>query len=84
MDAIRKFLGLIWIALGLAAGYYLVISQALPQFQSDSGEDLVPAVIYTFILMPIITGGLITFGIYAWQGEYNRNKMHRKANKKSA
>ncbi|MGK6350164.1 DUF6814 family protein [Parapedobacter sp. DT-150] len=75
MDSIRRILGIVWIVLGLAAGYYFLVSQAIPQFQSNQSEGLVPAIIYTFILTPIITGGLIVFGIYALQGEYNRKKI---------
>lgn len=73
MNAIKRILGVVWMILGLAAGYYLIVSQAIPQFASDKSEDLVPAIIYTFILMPIITGGLCIFGWYSLQGEYNDN-----------
>ena len=71
MDTIKRILGVVWIILGLAAGYYLIVSQAIPQFSSSRSEDLVPAIIYTFILMPIITGGLCIFGWYALRGEYD-------------
>lgn len=71
MNMIKRILGVVWIVLGLAAGYYLIVSQAIPQFASHRSEDLVPAIIYTFILMPIITGGLCIFGWYALQGEYD-------------
>lgn len=71
MNTIKRILGAVWIALGVAAGYYLIVSQAIPQFSSGRSEDLVPAIIYTFILMPIITGGLCIFGWYALQGEYD-------------
>lgn len=71
MNTIKRVLGIVWIALGMAAGYYLIISQAIPQFTSGRTEDLVPAIIYTFILMPIITGGLCIFGWYALKGEYD-------------
>ena len=71
MNTIKRILGIVWIILGLVAGYYLIISQAIPQFTSGKTEDLVPAIIYTFILMPIITGGLCIFGWYALRGEYN-------------
>jgi hypothetical protein len=64
-------LGFIWIALGLAAGYYLIINQAIPKFYSDKPDDLIPAIIYAFVLMPIIVGGLIIFGKYCIQGEYD-------------
>lgn len=74
MNTIKRILGLVWIVLGVAAGYYLIISQAIPQFSSGRSEDLVPAIIYTFILMPIITGGLCIFGWYALRGEYDEQQ----------
>lgn len=70
MNAIKKILGLVWIALGIGAGYYLVISQAFPLWQSG-GNDLVPAIIYSFILAPLITLGMSIFGYYALTGEFN-------------
>ncbi len=70
MNAIKKILGLVWITLGVGAGYYLVISQALPLWQTG-GNDLVPAIIYTFILAPLITLGMSVFGYYALTGEFN-------------
>ncbi|MEY4383098.1 MAG: hypothetical protein RI995_640 [Bacteroidota bacterium] len=70
MNTIKKILGILWIALGIGAGYYLVISQALPLWKSG-GNDLVPAIIYTFILAPLITLGMSTFGYYAVTGEFN-------------
>jgi len=70
MNTIKKILGLVWIALGIGAGYYLVISQALPLWQ-NGGNDLVPAIIYTFILAPLITLGMSIFGYYALTGEFN-------------
>lgn len=70
MNTLKKFLGILWIALGLLAGYYLLINQAIPKFQSDKSEDLIPAIIYTFVLAPIIVGGLSVFGYYALTNEY--------------
>lgn len=64
-------MGIVWMLAGLAAGYYLLVSQAIPQFSSGKQEDMVPAIVYTFILAPIITGGLFVFGLYALQGEYD-------------
>lgn len=71
MNKIRRLAGIVWIILGLAGGYYLIINQAIPKFQSNKTEDLIPAIIYTFILTPIIVGGLLIFGKYAIQGEYD-------------
>jgi nitric oxide reductase large subunit len=71
MNTIKRLLGIVWILTGLAAGYYLIINQAVPKFRSTSSEDIIPAIIYAFILMPIIVGGLIIFGKYCLQGEYD-------------
>jgi len=71
MNSVRKILGIVWILVGLIAGYYLLVSQAIPKFGTGSTEDLVPAIIYTFILAPIISGGMFVFGLYCLQGEYD-------------
>ena len=72
MNKLKRMLGFLWILMGLAGGYYLIINQAIPKFNSDKSEDLIPAIIYTFILTPIIVGGLLIFGKYALQGEYDQ------------
>ena len=71
MNKLKRLLGVIWILLGLAAGYYLIVNQAVPKFRSDKSDDVIPAIIYAFILTPIIVGGLIIFGKYCLQGEYD-------------
>lgn len=70
MNTIRKYTGILWILLGLVAGYYLIVSQAIPKFESPKTEDKIPAIIYALILAPIIVGGLVVFGYYAVTGEY--------------
>ncbi len=72
MNKLRRILGILWILLGLAGGYYLIINQAIPKFNSNKSEDLIPAIIYAFILTPIIVGGLLIFGKYALQGEFDQ------------
>jgi hypothetical protein len=74
MQTLKRFLGIVWIALALAAGWYLLVNQALPKFQSAQPEDKIPALIYSCILMPLITGGLGLFGYYALKGEYSSIK----------
>ena len=71
MNQIKKILGFVWIALAIVAGYYLIVSQAIPKFESPKPEDKIPAIIYAFILMPIIVGGLCIFLYYALKGEYD-------------
>ncbi len=70
MNLIKKIVGLLSILIGLFAGYYLIVSQAVPLW-ANGGNDLVPAIIYTFILAPIITFGMVIFGKYAIQGEFD-------------
>ncbi|AWL08927.1 hypothetical protein G9H64_03655 [Aquirufa nivalisilvae] len=70
MNNIRRIAGAIWILLGIAAAYFLIVEQAIPLFAKGDMESLVPAIIYTFILSPIITGGMCVFGLYALQNEY--------------
>ncbi len=71
MNKLRRLAGIVWIILGLAGGYYLIVNQAIPKFESNKTEDLIPAIIYAFVLTPIIVGGLLIFGKYALQGEYD-------------
>ncbi len=72
MNKVKRSLGIIWILLGIMGGYYLLVNQAIPKFHSNKTEDLIPAIIYAFVLCPIIVGGLLIFGKYALQGEYDR------------
>jgi hypothetical protein len=76
MNNIKKLLGIVWIAIGLFAGYYLFVNQALDMWKKglESAahiEELVPAIIYTFVLTPIIVGGMSIFGMYCLKGEYS-------------
>lgn len=72
MNKVRRYLGVVWMIMALMAGYYLIISQAIPKFESSKPEDTIPAIIYACILTPIITLGLGVFGYYAFSGEYDR------------
>jgi len=51
---------------------YLIINQAIPKFQSDKKEDVIPAIFYAFSLTAIIVGDLVIFRKYALQGEYDK------------
>jgi hypothetical protein len=45
MNKIKRILGIVWIAIGAVAVYYLFINQALGMWK-EGGEKLVPAIIY--------------------------------------
>ncbi len=74
MNTIKKILGVIWILLALVVAYYGIVYFGVPKLSSDRQEDLVFGIIICFILLPIVSGGLLIFGIYAVQGEYELNQ----------
>ena len=71
MNAIKKLMGIVWLALAGLCGYYGVLDFGLPKLSTGKQDDLVFGIIILFILMPIIVGGLLRFGLYALQGEYD-------------
>ena len=71
MNTLKKYLGIIWIALGLVVVYFGLTVLGIPKLLSGKQEDLVFGIIICFILLPVIAGGLFIFGKYSMQGEYD-------------
>jgi len=71
MKALKRILGVLWIALAVAAAYFCIFEFGLPKFTSGKQEDLVFGIIILFILTPLIVLGLGIFGLYAVKGEYD-------------
>ncbi len=71
MNALKRYLGIVWLALAALTGYFGWFSLGIPKLISDKTDDLVFGIIIVFVLMPIIVGGLVRFGLYALQGEYD-------------
>lgn len=71
MNQLKKFLGVIWIALGLVVAYFGLTVFGIPKLTSGKQEDLVFGIIICFILLPVVAGGLLIFGKYSMQGEYD-------------
>lgn len=71
MDGIKKILGIVWLSLAAFCAYYGLTALGIPKITSGKTDDLVFGIIIVAVLMPIIVGGLVTFGIYALQGEYS-------------
>ena len=74
MDAIKKILGIVWLALALIVAYYGITKFGLPKILSEKQEDNVFGWIIMTILMPIIVGGLGVFGLYSLKVEYSADK----------
>ncbi len=73
MNILKRVLGVVWIAIGLYAVYYLIVNQAIDLW-NRGGENVIPAIIYTFILCPMIAGALGMFGWYSFRGEFDSKK----------
>ena len=71
MKALKRILGVLWMALAAAAAYFCIFIFGLPKFGTGKQEDLVFGIIILFILTPLIVFGLGTFGYYAVKGEYD-------------
>lgn len=74
MKQLKRALGMIWIALAVASGYFCIFEFGLPKLLSDKQDDVVFGIIILFILTPLIVSGLGTFGYYALMGEYDNSK----------
>ena len=74
MDAIKKILGIVWLALAAVVAYLGLTVLGIQKITSGKQEDLVFGSIIVFILMPIVVGGLATFGWYSLKGEYSADK----------
>ena len=70
MNIVKRLLGIVWILLGAFAVYYLIVNQAVTLW-NKGGENVIPAIIYTVILCPMIAGALGAFGLYSLQGEFD-------------
>jgi hypothetical protein len=70
MEQLKKYLGVLWILLGIYVGYDR-ITDSLTKIASDKLEDRVFGWVVLCVLVPIVVGGLILFGKYALDGEYN-------------
>ena len=71
MDQIKRFLGIIWILVGIASIGLLVYSAAtnINSAKGDIGKPI-PWIIIISVFTPIAIG-LIIFGWYSLKGEYD-------------
>jgi len=70
MNAIKKFAGILWILAGPLAIYYLVKTGAAEIAKKPVIDTKIQWGIFIIIFIPIAIG-LMIFGYYALQGEYD-------------
>lgn len=73
MNLLKKYLGIIWLALAPVVIYFLV-SSAITHINEPGNKDINNPVIWIIILVIFtpIAIGLMIFGWYALRGEYDR------------
>ncbi|MCZ4223868.1 DUF6814 family protein [Pedobacter rhodius] len=81
MNALKKFLGLVWMILGPVAMTFLFIQAidkvSLAHTEVERTNTLLQWAIILFIFFPISLG-LMIFGFYAWKGEYENLENSQK------
>lgn len=71
MNGIKKVVGLLCIAVGLIAEYFLIMAIADGSLVKNPEENIIFAITVIPVSIPVVLGGLLTFGYYALKGEYD-------------
>lgn len=72
MNAIKKYLGGVWILLAAAVAYYC-IGIFGSKLTSGKQDELIFGIIVFFILLPLVVTGLALFGYYCITNEYDED-----------
>jgi len=70
MNAIKKYLGVIWIILGPVAIYYLIKTAAAEIAKKPVIDTKIQWAVFVIVFIPIAIG-ITIFGYYALKGEYD-------------
>jgi hypothetical protein len=71
MNALKKYLGIVWIILGPLSIYYLIKTAASEISKKPVIDTRIQWGVFVVIFIPIAIGMMI-FGYYAIKGEYSR------------
>ena len=73
MNALKKNLGIVWIAMGPATLFFLVRTALAEIAKNPMLNTKIQWGIFVLIFIPIAVG-LVLFGYYAWKGEYHNTE----------
>jgi len=71
MNQLKRFAGIIWILLGPLAIYYLIKTAAAEIAKKPVIDTKIQWIVFVVVFIPIAIG-IIIFGYYALQGDYDR------------
>ena len=69
MNAVKRILGILWIALGVVTLFYLIKTASSEIARNPLPSTKIQWGIFIVIFIPI-AAGLVLFGYYALKGEY--------------
>jgi len=70
MNAIKKYLGIVWMLLGPVAVYYLIKTAASEIAKKPVIDTKIQWAVFIIVFVPIAIG-MVIFGYYALKGEYD-------------
>jgi hypothetical protein len=71
MNAVKKWMGLVWMLAGPLAIAYLIKTAAAEISKKPVIDTKVQWGVFIVVFVPIAIG-LVIFGWYAWKGEYDK------------
>lgn len=70
MNAIKRYSGIIWMALGPLAIYYLVFTAQAEIARKPQIDTKIQWIVFVLVFIPIALG-LVLFGWFALRGQYD-------------
>jgi predicted Na+-dependent transporter len=71
MNALKRYLGIIWILLGPVSVYYLIATAASEINKKPVIDTKIQWAVFIIVFIPIAIG-MVIFGYYALKGEYDK------------
>jgi predicted Na+-dependent transporter len=71
MNALKKYMGILWMLLGPVAIYYLIKTAASEIAKKPVIDTKIQWAVFIIVFIPIAVG-MVIFGYYAFKGEYDR------------